>query len=157
MNIAAILLLICAVFAVIGIYRGLMNLRMERASAPVSLKPPERIPQRIPTRIVWLDVNEFLNLINSDPDAVIFHLTDGTGPSRRGRLARGEVMVTTQQLKDTLPWIPPQSHIVVYRPGGIDIAIFCRLAAIARGRELCLVSGTLPLLVDDPVAAGGEV
>jgi hypothetical protein len=156
MNIGQILLLMCAACAVIGIYRSLMNSRIERVPSPGILKPPERSPQRFPGRIHWLTTNDFLKLIVYDHEAVIFHLLDGTGTSDRCGVTRGEVAVTMQQFKDMLPWIPTESRIVIYRPGGIDAAITRRLTAIARGRELNLISGSLPSLVEDSVLGGDD-
>ena len=155
MIIGLILLLICAACAAIGIYRSLMNRRIERVRRPGMLTPPERPPQRTPSRILWLTTNDFLKLIVYDHEAVVFRLLDGTGTNGRCGVTGAEVAVTMQQFKDTLPWIPTQSRIVIYRPGGIDAAIARRLTAIARGRDLNLLSGSLPRLVEDSVAAGG--
>ncbi len=157
MNVGAMLLMMCAVCAMIGIYRGLMNRREKRSKVASPHISAVRVPHRAPPRIVWLDAIELLKLTNSDPDTVVFRLMDGSGPIGNLRLVNGEQAVTLQEFKDTLPWIPPQSRIALYRVGGIDGAIARRIGAIAPGRELLLVSGRVPHLVEDEVSAGGRL
>ncbi len=155
MNFGAGLLLICALCAIIGIYRGVMNWRREKGFVRPILAPAPIARRSVPSRVVWLNAAEFLRLIKSEPDTVVFHLTNGTEPGSNVRIVSGELIVTLQQFKDTLPWIPLGSRLVLYRPGGIDAAIARRLIAIAGGRELRLVAENLPVAVEDPVVAGG--
>jgi hypothetical protein len=90
-----------------------------------------------------MNATEFSKLVNSEPDTVVFQLIDGTGPSTYSKLVWGEVAVTVEQFKDSLPWIPHGNRIVLYRPGGIDAAVARRICAIANGREVLLLSGNV--------------
>jgi hypothetical protein len=157
MNVGLVLLLMCAVCALIGIYRGLMNRKEERKCAEKTWVPGYRVPRRVPSHIVWVNASELSKLINSEPDPVVFHLIDSTGPSTYSRLVRGEQAVTLQQFKDTLPWIPQGNRIVLYRPGGIDAAVARRICAIANGREVLLLSENVPRPLEDPVGVGDQL
>jgi hypothetical protein len=151
------LLLMCAVCALIGIFRGLMNSREARKRAQKTRMPGDKVPHPVPFRAVWVDATEFSKLINSEPDTVVFHLMDGTGTRTYFRLVRGEMAVTLQEFKDTLPWIPRRSRIALYRPGGIDAAIARQICAVADGREVLLLAGNLLGALEDPVRAGGQL
>ena len=156
MNVGFGLLLMCALCAMIGIYRALINRRDDRRSA-LSPSAPVPTPQRnASSRVVWLSATEFLKLIESDPDTVVFRLTDGTNCGTHNTIVRGELVVTVQRFKDTLRWIPLGTQPVLYRSGGIDAAIARRLAAAARGRVLRLVGERFPLPVENFVAGGGN-
>jgi hypothetical protein len=151
------LLLMCAMCALIGIYRGLMNHREERKRTEKTRGPGDRVPQRVPSRAVWITATEFSKLVNSEPDTVVFQLIDGTGPTRYSRLVGGEVAVTVEQFKDSLPWIPHRNRIVLYHPGGIDAAVARRICADTNGRQVLLLSGNLPGPLEDPVRVGGQL
>lgn len=151
------LLLMCAMCATIGIFRGLINRREERKRAEKPGVPGDTVRQHVPSRAVWVNATEFSKLTNSEPDLVVFHLIDGNGTRTYFKLIRGELAVTLQEFKDTLPWIPQQSQIALYRPGGIDAAIARQICAVANGREVLLLSGNLPGQSEDPVGAGGQL
>ena len=151
------LLLMCAACALIGISRGLLNSREERKRAQNSPAPGDRVEQRVNSRAVWVNATEFSKLINSEPDTVVFHLIDGTDASTYFKLVRGEMAVTLQEFKDTLPWIPQRSRLALYRPGGIDAAIARQICAVAGGREVLLLSANLLGPLEDSVGAGGQL
>ena len=149
------LLLMCAICAIIGIFRGLMNRKDQRKRSDKTGVPA--VPQPVPSRAVWVNATEFSKLINSEPDTVVFHLMDGTGTRTYFKLVRGELAVTLQEFKDTLPLIPERNRIALYRPGGIDAAIARQICAVANGREVLLLSGNLLGQPEDPVGAGGQL
>jgi hypothetical protein len=151
------LLLMCAICATIGIFRGLINRREERKRAEKTGVPGDTVRQHVPSRAVWVNTTEFSKLINSESDTVVFQLIDGTGTSTYFKLVRGELAVTLQEFKDTLPSIPQRNRIALYRPGGIDAAIARQICAVANGREVLLLSGNLLGQSEDPVAAGGQL
>lgn len=151
------LLLMCAMCAMIGILRALMNRREDRKNAKETGVPGDVVRKRVPSRAVWVNATEFSKLINSEPDTVVFHLIDGTHTTTYFKLVRGELAVTLQEFKDTLPWIPQRNRIALYRPGGIDAAIARQICAVANGREVLLLSGNLLGQSEDPVGAGGQL
>jgi hypothetical protein len=152
MDIMFVLVIICAIMAIFGIYRAIMNRREDRKAtegrigADAATRTPHDIVKRQPR---WISSTELTHLISSDPDLVVFHLQDGEGMKGLTRLLRGEIVVTLEQLEADLRWIPLGSRIAIYRIGGIDRYLIRRLSKITNGRETFLLSSPAPNMTED--------
>jgi hypothetical protein len=92
-------------------------------------------------RIKWIGATEFAHLIRTEPELVIFRLSNDVLPEHERSKPPGVVTVTVEQLAKAIPWIPRGSRIVIYRVEGIDTGFAREVATILHGRDALFFSG----------------
>jgi hypothetical protein len=100
-------------------------------------------PRSFARGLRWIDAAEFAQLTACNPDLIIFHLIQCNTPNGRSRWLPGELVVTLDQLEQTLLWIPLGTKFAIYRPQGIGVGLARKLSAIASGREALVLAGAL--------------
>jgi hypothetical protein len=150
-----------AIFLSIFLFSILVGLkrvlnRRRGAGEAVAIRTATRGKSRDSIRkIRWIGMEELVELMGSDPDMVLFRLVDEAYHRERSSGFPGELEVNHSQLEEAVPWIPPHSTLVIYRPAGIDPSEERRLASIVSGREALLLSGGLtPELAESFEMAG---
>ena len=146
MNVAIFLLLMCIVCAILCIWRAIVNRSEDRSSLSKKRAAPSIAPYSpgIETSLSHSRrVAEVSRQISPEPDQVIVHLIDPGSPRNIPRWVPGELRLTIDELAERLRWIPPGSRLVIYRLGGIGSTLTQQLGAMAPGRELLLLSGTV--------------
>jgi len=153
MNFAVFLLLMCVMCAILGIQRAISNRSEERSGVSkkrvaYSIVP---YPAGVETSLFHTQrIAELSRQISPEPDQVIVHLIDPGCPRNLTRWVPGELRLTLDELEERLRWIPPGSRLVIYRLGGIGSALTQQLGAMAPGRELLLLSGTVLHVTQKP-------
>jgi hypothetical protein len=153
MNFAVFLLLMCVVCAILGIQRAILNRSEERSSAGkkkgvLSMAP---YPPGVETSFFHTRrIAELTRQISPEPDQLIVHLIDPGSPRDSVRWVHGELRLTLDELEERLRWIPPGSRLVIYRLGGIGSSLAQQIGAMAPGRELLLLSGTVLHVTEKP-------
>ena len=157
MNIASALLAMCAVCALIGIYRALENEREEqrRKDRPTGKALDPRRLHRATRELRRINETELQQLAGRTPELIILCLVD-TGPFKTTpRRFPTELVVTFHQFEERISWIPMGSRVVVYRTGDIDEPLERRISALTPGREVYLLSGKSKAMATAPSDMAG--
>ena len=148
MNMAVIaLMLMCAICAALGIYRGIANERQQwvrRQTVPAGARslpvaPRSRVhpPQRI-------YAEELFRRMSTEPDLIPVHLIDSRDQAGNPPAIPGEITVTLEHLQESLPWMPASAKLAIYRSGGISPKLGRTLARMTQNRQLLLLADELP-------------
>jgi hypothetical protein len=143
MNLTIALVLMVVTLTTMGLLR-LISLRIRnrqarrrRMGVVAVSAPPRRIRK---DHLRWVNLEELLELINTDPELTLFCLGDGgTRNSGFGCLA-GNLCVTLQELEEALPWIPAGSTLAIYHSSGIGPVLGRRLSSMLCGRKAIVLS-----------------
>jgi hypothetical protein len=148
MNMAVIaLMLMCAICAALGIYRGIANERQQwarRQTVPAGSRglpaaPRSRVPP--PQRIY---AEELLRRMTSEHDLILVRLVDSQDQVRNLLATPGEITATLEHLQESLPWMPASAKLAIYRSGGISPQLGRKLERMAQDRQLLFLVDELP-------------
>ncbi len=145
MGIAPDFVLLSAIGATLMLDRAIASRRPRWAVAKkgIHMVTPPAVLRAVARhhRIKWIGAAEFANLIRTEPDLVIFRLSDDVLPEDEHSRPPGVVTVTVGQLAKAIPWIPRESRIVIYRVEGIDTGFAREVATVLHGRDALFFSG----------------
>ena len=148
MNMAVIaLMLMCAICAALGIYRGIANERQQwarRQTVPAGSRglpaaPRSRVPP--PQRIY---AEELLRRMTSEHDLILVRLVDSQDQVRNLLATPGEITATLEHLQESLPWMPASAKLAIYRSGGISPKLGRTLARMTQNRQILLLADEMP-------------
>lgn len=107
-------------------------------------------------RLIWMEAARVLELVDSNPDIMVFRLIDEGDPRQGLTVFHGELSVTLREFENTVPWIPMGSRILVHRIGGIDPQHARSIAAGAHGRDVLVMKGLIPAMIEKNIQLAAE-
>jgi hypothetical protein len=145
MGIATTLAITCLICALLVLARAKMNRNKEfvGTSAPFDYAWRSKASRPKGDRLRRIAAADLPHAIVPGADLTIFHLIEGRPPRNPMVWGCGDVFITLSELEEAIPWIPYATGIAVYRTGGFDRALTRKLSAVARGRDVLLVSGNI--------------
>jgi hypothetical protein len=143
MNHASLLLTASVVFPILVAYLVAVRYLEHRHGAAGRFGVIGRrwLAQRITgSRLRWIKADELKQLIDADPELVVFHLLDDDPAEVESKRFDTEIGVTLPQLEEALVWMPEGTRFAVYRVGGIAPGLAQRLSGMTQGRQVLLLA-----------------